>query len=95
MTLPHERMRAVLNTREFLAALIDSKQSPKVPLEIRRLAARLLKHYPTEYDIQTSRDCLTQFSKEQVAVVKKYASTHECFEECLRHNPLLRRLITK
>jgi len=52
MTLPHERTRAVMNTRDFLAALIDPKKTPRVPLEIRLMAARMLKHYPTSFDME-------------------------------------------
>ena len=51
MTLPFERTRAVLNTQEFLRALLDPKKTPKVPLHIRKVAKSLLKHYPGEYDM--------------------------------------------
>lgn len=46
MTLPHERTRAVLKTRKFLLALMDPKQTPRVPRELRLKARDLLKHYP-------------------------------------------------
>lgn len=46
MTLPDERRRAVVNTREFLRSLLDPKKTPKVPKSIRKQAYYLLKHYP-------------------------------------------------
>lgn len=46
MTLPDERRRAVVNTREFLRSLLDPKKTPKVPKSIRAEARYLLKHYP-------------------------------------------------
>lgn len=51
MTLPCERVNAVNNTREFLYSLMDPKQTPKVPKHIREAARRLLKHYPSEMDM--------------------------------------------
>lgn len=51
MTLPDERRSAVSWTRRFLLDLIDPKKTPKVPLDIRRQARSLLKHYPQENDL--------------------------------------------
>jgi hypothetical protein len=52
MTLPFERTAAVLNTREFLLSLLDPKQTPKIPKEIRKKAVQLLRHYPHEFDLK-------------------------------------------
>lgn len=51
MTLPKERFRAVIKTRHFLSALLDPKRTPGVPAELRAEARRLLKHYPTPFDM--------------------------------------------
>lgn len=45
MTMPHERTRAVLETREFLLSL---KQNLAVPDDVRRTARALLRHYPEQ-----------------------------------------------
>jgi len=54
ITLPNERLRAVLNTREFLLRLA-SPYTPggfkRIPLEVRRQARWLLKHFPGNYDM--------------------------------------------
>lgn len=52
MTMPYERTLAVEYTRRFLEALMDSKRTPRVPLDIRLQARACLKHYPTEYDMK-------------------------------------------
>lgn len=46
MTLPEKRRRAIEAAGMLLLALIDRRQSPKVPLYIRQAAARALKQYP-------------------------------------------------
>jgi len=51
MTIPVERTRAVLQTRSFLFDLLDPKQTPRVPREIRQRAARMLRHYPWWLDL--------------------------------------------
>jgi hypothetical protein len=52
MTLPYERYRAVRITREFLADLLDSAKTPRVPRSVRQTAARCLKHFPAEHDME-------------------------------------------
>lgn len=51
MTLPFERTNALIRARRFLLDLLDPRKTPRVPREIRRGAADVLKHYPAEYDI--------------------------------------------
>lgn len=52
MTIPSERTRAVLYTQDFLMDLLDPKKTPRVPKEIRRRASALLRHYPSDYDME-------------------------------------------
>ncbi len=56
MTLPDERTRAVLWTRAFLIRLLDPKKSPRVPLNIRREASCLLRHYPIPSDFRDTHE---------------------------------------
>lgn len=46
MTMPAERTRCVMPTRDFLRDLMSSEDTPGVPNEVRREARRLLRHYP-------------------------------------------------
>ncbi len=56
MTVPVERTNAVIHTHEFLYSLLDSKKTPRVPKEIREQAHRLLRHYPTKFDMDIISD---------------------------------------
>jgi len=51
MTLPIERTNAVLNVERFLMDLRDPKKYPRVPKAVREEAGRLLKHYPSKYNM--------------------------------------------
>lgn len=52
MTMPFERTRALVLTKEFLQALLDPKQTPRVPRSVRDCAKGLLRHYPSLSDIE-------------------------------------------
>lgn len=53
MTVPVERTNAVINTQKFLLELLDPKKTPRVPRSVRRQALHLLRHYPSEFDMNT------------------------------------------
>ena len=66
MTIPSERTRAVLNTEQFLMDLLDPKKTPRVPKDIRRRASSLLRHYPSQYDMEVAvREGSSRFGDEQ------------------------------
>jgi len=48
MTMPNERSRAVVNTRDFLVAL---SRDSALPEKVRHDAKFLLRHYPTRDDV--------------------------------------------
>ena len=56
MTVPVERTNAVINTEMFLRDLLNPKVTPRVPKAIREQAYRLLRHYPSQYDMGTIAD---------------------------------------
>jgi hypothetical protein len=60
MTLPFERTNAVLNTKQFLLDLMDSRLTPKIPKEIRHKARSLLKHYPSAMDLFIAEELFKQ-----------------------------------
>lgn len=51
MTMPRERTQAVLRVERFLMDLRDPKKYPRIPKAVREEASRLLKHYPSQYDM--------------------------------------------
>lgn len=52
MTLPDERYRAVVQTRRFLLDLCNPEHTPRIPKLIRDTARSMLRHYPTDWDMQ-------------------------------------------
>jgi hypothetical protein len=52
MTLPDERYRAVVQTRRFLLDLCNREHTPRVPKLIRDTARSMLRHYPSDWDMQ-------------------------------------------
>jgi hypothetical protein len=51
MTLPDERYRAVVQTRRFLLDLCNIQQTPRIPKRIRETARAMLRHYPSEWEM--------------------------------------------
>jgi hypothetical protein len=52
VTLPDERTRSVLRTRDFLLRLLSPSDGHKrIPRPVREEARRLLKHYPGVVDL--------------------------------------------
>lgn len=51
MTMPDERYRAVVYTEQFLMELLDPRKTPRVPKDIRQRARSLLRHYPSQWDM--------------------------------------------
>ena len=49
MTMPDERYRAVVKTREFLLEILTT---PRVPKNIKDSARWCLRHYPSDWDMQ-------------------------------------------
>lgn len=56
MTLPNERSRSVRYAREFLRDLLDPKKTPRIPRETRRRAYAVLRHFPSDLDIEYAAD---------------------------------------
>lgn len=55
MTMPNEYLMALENARRFLRALLDPKQTPRIPRSVRREAYYALKHYPANYLLERLR----------------------------------------
>jgi hypothetical protein len=52
MTLPDERYRSVVQTRRFLLDLCNPEHTPRIPKLVRETARAMLRHYPSDYDMQ-------------------------------------------
>lgn len=76
MTLPDERYRSLVQTKKFLVDLLSSKETPRVPKEIRLRARSLLRHWPDTYHLEVMAKKIPEhFAKEMEPVyrmVKQY-----------------------
>jgi hypothetical protein len=71
MTLPDERYRAVIQTAKFLQALSYSSETKRIPLAIRKEARRLLRHYPTEWDMDRASNSVPDIFQQQMEDVTR------------------------
>jgi len=42
----HQQVAAIVATRDYLLRLMDTKETPRIPREVRREARALLRHFP-------------------------------------------------
>lgn len=81
MTLPDERYRAVVQTRRFLLDLCNTQHTPRVPKLVRETARSMLRHYPSDYDMnkvsQTSPDIFAERIEPVYRMIKQYEETKE------------------
>lgn len=85
MTLPDERYRAVKMARQFLQELMDPQKTPKVPAIIRSQARGVLRHYPSDYEMNRAAEAspdIFQTEMEPVyRMIKKYEQTKDSKDE--------------
>jgi hypothetical protein len=78
MTLPDERYRAVRWAREFMYELLDPKKTPGVPRRIRDTARSVLRHYPSDWDMdRTSEAAPDVFQRQMEAVTRLFQQYEE------------------
>jgi hypothetical protein len=58
MTLPDERFRSLKQGKKLLEELCDPGKTPRVPSIIRDRARGILRHFPSDYDLdQMASQC--------------------------------------
>jgi len=76
MTLPDERYRAVVQTRRFLLDLTNPKHTPGVSTLIRETAHSMLRHYPSDWDMNAASELAPHVFQERMEplyrMVKQY-----------------------
>lgn len=81
MTLPDERYRSVVQTRRFLLDLCNPEHTPRVPKLIRETARSMLRHYPSDYDMnkaaQTSPDIFQERMEPLYRMIKQQQQLEE------------------
>lgn len=56
MTLPDERYRALKQSKKLLEELCDPGRTPRVPSLVRERARGILRHYPSEFELDRIAD---------------------------------------
>jgi len=69
MTLPNERFRALKHGKKLLEELCDPGKTPRVPSIIRDRARSVLRHYPSDYDLERiAENCPELLDREDIYV---------------------------
>ena len=53
MTTAEDRYRAIKQSRKMLEELCDQGKTPRVPSIVRDRARSILRHYPSDFDLDT------------------------------------------
>jgi hypothetical protein len=77
MTMPDERYRAVVQTRRFLLDLCNSNHTPRVPKLVRQTARDLLRHYPSDWDMQMAAHGAPDHFQERMEPVTRLFKQYE------------------
>lgn len=77
MTLPDERYRAVIQTRRFLLDLCNPEHTPRVPKIIREHARSMLRHYPSDWDMQRAAKGTPEVFQERMESVTRLIMEYE------------------
>ena len=74
MTLPDERYRAVVQTRRFLLDLCNREHTPRVPKLIRDTARSMLRHYPSDWDMQRAAGAAPEVFQERMEDLHRFVA---------------------
>jgi hypothetical protein len=77
MTLPDERYRAVRMARQFLLELCDSNKTPRIPSIIRNQARGILRHYPSDWDMERACEGAPDVFQTQMEAVSRLIKQYE------------------
>lgn len=80
MTLPDERYRAIIQAKQFLERLSFSSEIKRVPLAVREEARRLLRHYPSEYDLDQIEQYAPHVVQQRMEPLYRMVKEHEMAE---------------
>ena len=76
MTLPDERYRAVMAAKSLLEDLMFSSKTPRVPKLVRQRARGVLRHFPSEWEMQQAAQAAPNVFAEKMEplyrIVKQY-----------------------
>ena len=73
MTLPDERYRAVTHTERFLSRLAGGHYA-RVPKAVREEARSLLRHYPTDWNMQQAAEAAPEVFQERMEDLHRFVA---------------------
>ena len=80
MTLPDERYRSIDHAALFLQQLCNPTVTPRVPKYVRDEARRILRHYPSRWDLQQLSEAAPHVVQERMEplhrMVAAYSAAH-------------------
>lgn len=78
MTLPDERYRAVMWANRFLQELAtDRKKYPRIPKVVRQEAFSILRHFPSEWDMNRASHHAPDIFAEKMEPVYRMVMQYE------------------
>ncbi len=77
MTLPDERYRAVVQTRRFLLDLCNPEHTPRVPKIIRQHARSMLRHYPSDWEMNQTAKAVPHIFAEKMEPLYRMIKSYE------------------
>ena len=77
MTLPDERYRSLVQTRRFLLDLCNREHTPRVPKIIRDTARSMLRHYPSDYEIDRLAAAAPDILQQRMDDLHRMILSHE------------------
>ena len=77
MTLPDERYRSLVQTRRFLLDLCNSEHTPRVPKIIRDTARSMLRHYPSDYELDRLAAAAPDILQQRMDDLHRMILSHE------------------
>ena len=80
MTLPDERYRSVVHAEKFLSRLAGGHYA-RVPKAVREEARALLRHYPTDWDMQRTARMAPDVFQERMEDLHKFVLRGQQQEE--------------
>ncbi len=69
MTLPDERYRAVVQTRQFLLRLLTT---PRIPKAVKAEARSCLRHYPSDWDMQQAAESASDIFQQRMEDLHRF-----------------------
>jgi len=74
MTLPDERYRSVKSAAEFLSRLAGGEY-PRVPKAVRDEARSILRHYPSDWDMNRAAQAAPEVFQERMEDLHRFVAT--------------------